>query len=110
MQQTSTSLANFLDGLATTLKEAAHAARSIHDREASLPSVLHTRHISELEGWSDTTTWRKAKLGEYGSAVLSAPGEPLRVDRDTYLANRHERRVRLLAQHMDKSPTEPTAA
>ena len=84
MQPTTSALANFLEGLSATLKEAAEAARKLHDGEADLPPVLHTRHIAVHQDISPTTAWRRARLGKYGP-LLSDPGEPLRLARETYL-------------------------
>ena len=83
-QTTSASLADFLHNLGEVLQEAATAARKIGDRTADLPAVLYKRHIANHQGISPTTAWRKARLGEYGP-LLSGPGEPIRIDRDTYL-------------------------
>jgi hypothetical protein len=91
--QTSHSLAAFLDELSATLKEAATAVRTIDDRAADLPPTLRLRHIARFEGWSDSTTWRKAKLGRLGPTI-NGPGEPIAFDRDTYL---HHRRRRVMA-------------
>jgi hypothetical protein len=91
--QATNSLAGLLDGLSATLKETAEAVRKLHDREAELPSVLKVKHLVELEGWSPSTIWRKAKLGELGP-TLSGPREPLRFDRDVYLAHRRRRHKR----------------
>jgi hypothetical protein len=95
--QTSISLADFLDQLAGTLKEAADAARSLRDREADLPATLSVRHIAQLEDCATSTVWRRGKLGQI-AGVISAPGEPLKFDRDTYLAGRRKRREQALAQ------------
>jgi hypothetical protein len=95
--QTSVALADFLDQLAGTLKEAAIAARAIHDREADLPATLSVRHVAELEDCAPSTVWRRGKLGQI-AGVISAPGEPLKFDRDTYLAHRRKRREQALAQ------------
>jgi hypothetical protein len=84
MQPTISSLANFLDDLSATLKEAAETARKLRDREADLPPVLHTRHIAAHQDISPTTAWRKARLGEFGP-LLSEPGEPVRIAREDYL-------------------------
>ena len=106
---TSHSLATFLDELSVTLREAAATARAIDDHEADLPPTLKLRHLAKLERVSTSTAWRKAKLGQLGP-LLNGPGQPIEIDRDTYLKHRRQRQNHLLAQHMDKSPTEPTAA
>jgi hypothetical protein len=92
-----TSLADFLDQLAGTLKDAAVAARAIADPTLDLPPTLTTGDVAALENWSRSTVWRKAKLGEL-DGLISAPDEPLRFDRDTYLEHRRRRRELALAR------------
>jgi hypothetical protein len=89
MQTTSSNaLADFLDRLAgdlsDTLRQAARLAEHIQDPTAALPPVLRTRHIAEHQDISTTTVWRRALAGAYGP-LLSGPGEPIRIARDTYL-------------------------
>ena len=80
MQPTTSALANFLEGLSATLKEAAEAARKLHDGEADLPPVLHTRHIAVHQDISPTTAWRRARLGSM------APCFPTRASRSGWRA------------------------
>jgi hypothetical protein len=85
MQPSATvSLASFLDGLSDTLRQAARLAERIPDPEASLPAVLQLRHIAANEDISKPTAWRRAHRGDYGP-IISEPGQPIRIARETYL-------------------------
>jgi hypothetical protein len=92
----SQSLANLLDGLAATLKEAALAARELSgDDFADLPPVLTARHLAKLENQSLTTIWRRAHMGPAGG--LPPPIDPpgagtmLRWYREVYLEHRRRK-------------------
>jgi hypothetical protein len=96
MQQSS--LANLLDGLAATLKEAAVAARGLSDDGLDdLPTVLTTRDLARLENQSVSTIWRRAHAGAAGGLPppISKPraGQPIRWYREVYLAHRRRESV-----------------
>jgi hypothetical protein len=92
----SQSLANLLDGLAATLKEAAVAARGLSDAGLDdLPAVLTTRDLARLENQSITTIWRRAHMGPAGGLPppISKPkaGQPIRWYREVYLEHRRRK-------------------
>jgi hypothetical protein len=95
MQQ-SQALANLLDGLAATLKEAAVAARGLSDDGLDdLPPVLNIRHVAKLENQSVSTIWRRVHQGEAGGLppTIDPPrtGKPNRWYREVYLAHRRRK-------------------
>ena len=94
--QESQSLANLLDGLAATLKEAAAAARGLsHDGLDDLPPVLGIRHIAKLENQSVSTIWRRVHQGAAGGLPptidLPRSGKPNRWYREVYLEHRRRK-------------------
>jgi hypothetical protein len=112
MQPSATvSLASFLDGLSDTLRQAARMAERIPDHESSLPAVLGLRHIAAYEDISKPTVWRRAHRGDYGP-IISEPGQPIRIARDTYLRSLRARTARGQAtDHADCGPAcEPADA
>jgi hypothetical protein len=96
------SLANVLENLAETLKEAAEAARGLSgDDFADLPPVLKTRHVAKSENQSETTIWRRAYMGPAGGLPppIDPPGsgKPLRWYKEAYLEHRR-RKARATAE------------
>jgi hypothetical protein len=95
------SLSTSLKEIAANLQRAAENILSlpIDMDERDLPPVLFVRHVAKYEGWSKATVWRKAHLGLLPPTITPPKtGEPLRWDKQVYLAVRRQHREQALAE------------